>query len=96
MFERYFNSFNTRFDDRGSRTAANESACAFSAANSDSRRENSIIMLSLDTALAVSIFAALRLIIIRIARIAASIIVLVAAVVVARRSNTEPGMVPAH
>ena len=58
MFERYFNSFNTRFDDRGSRTAANESACAFSAANSDSRRENSIILLSLDTVLAVSIFAA--------------------------------------
>lgn len=55
MFERYFNSFNTRFDDRGSRTAANESACAFSAANSDSRRENSIILLSLDTVLAVSI-----------------------------------------
>ena len=66
MFERYFNSFNTRFDDRGSRTAANESACAFSAANSDSRRENSIILLSLDTVLAVSIFAALRLIIIRL------------------------------
>lgn len=55
MFERHFNSFNTRFDDRGSRTAANESACAFSRPNFENSRENSIILLSLDTVLAVSI-----------------------------------------
>lgn len=81
MFERYFNSFNTRFDDRGSRTAANESACAFSAANSDSRRENYIILLSLDTVLAVSIFAALRLIVIRLISLVSVIVVSVVSII---------------
>ena len=92
MTERRFNRFFDTCTSRGSRFAATSCACNESACENN----NSISLLSLDTALAVSIFAALRLIIIRIARIAASIIVLVAAVVVARRSNTEPGMVPAH
>ena len=81
MFERYFNSFNTRFDDRGSRTAANESACAFSRPNFENSRENSIILLSLDTVLAVSIFAALRLIVIRLISLVSVIVVSVVSII---------------
>ena len=95
MFGRFFDSFNTRFATRGSRSAVNGHARMYSCSDC-ACAENMNSLLNLDTVIAVSIFAALRLIIIRIARIAASIIVLVAAVVVARRSNTEPGMVPAH
>ena len=58
MFERHFNRFDTRFDARGSRCADNACACADTA--------DSISLLSLDTVLAVSIFAVLRLIIIRL------------------------------
>lgn len=87
MFERHFNSFNTRFDDRGSRTAANESACAFSAANSDSRRENSIILLSLDTVLAVSIFAALRLIVIRLVSLISLISLIIVRIIIGAPSQ---------
>lgn len=96
MFERYFNSFNTRFDDRGSRTAANESACAFSAANSDSRRENSIILLSLDTVLAVSIFAALRLIVIRLISLVSVIVVSIIGVLVGSTASTRPRLASAN
>ncbi|MGI6027612.1 MAG: hypothetical protein ACOX7G_11670 [Candidatus Scatomorpha sp.] len=96
MFERYFNSFNTRFDDRGSRTAANESACAFSAANSDSRRENSIILLSLDTVLAVSIFAALRLIAIRLISLVSVIVVSIIGVLVGSTASTRPRLASAN
>ncbi len=96
MFDRHFERTFNSFDARGSHCADFAPACAHSFSDDSARRDNTACLLSLDTALAVSIFAALRLIIIRIARIAASIIVLVAAVVVARRSNTEPGMVPAH
>lgn len=95
MFGRFFDSFNTRFATRGSRSAVNGHARMYSCSDC-ACAENMNSLLNLGTVIAVSIFAALRLIIIRIARIAASIIVLVAAVVVARRSNTEPGMVPAH
>ena len=95
MFGRFFDSFKTRFATRGSRSAVNGHARMYSCSDC-ACAENMNSLLNLDTVIAVSIFAALRLIIIRIARIAASIIVLVAAVVVARRSNTEPGMVPAH
>lgn len=96
MFERYFNSFNTRFDDRGSRTAANESPCAFSAANSDSRRENSIILLSLDTVLAVSIFAALRLIVIRLISLVSVIVVSIIGVLVGSTASTRPRLASAN
>lgn len=57
MFERYFDRFNTR-NDRGSRRAVNTCACTETA--------NDICLCCLDTALAVSIFAALRLIVIRL------------------------------
>ena len=92
MFERYFNSFNTRFDDRGSRTAANESACA----NSDSRRENSIILLSLDTVLAVSIFAALRLIVIRLISLVSVIVVSIIGILVGSTASARPRLASAN
>ena len=60
MFARSFNSFNTR-TGRGCRSAANTCACANSA--------NYIRLICLDTALAVSIFAALRLVAIRLVRL---------------------------
>ena len=96
MFERYFNSFNTRFDDRGSRTAANESACAFSAANSADSRENSIILLSLDTVLAVSIFAALRLIVIRLVSLISVIVVSIIGVLVGGTASKRPRLASAY
>ena len=56
------NRFENRTDDCRSCAAANESFCARSSRPAD----NSALMLTLDTAFAVSIFAVLRLIIIRI------------------------------
>lgn len=61
MFERFFNSFNTR----GSRASVCESASA-SASCASYNKDNSALLLSLDTVFAVSIFAALNLIIIRL------------------------------
>lgn len=61
MFERFFNSFNTR----GSRANANESASASSSCTQYAKA-NTALLLTMDTALAVSIFAALNLIIIRL------------------------------
>ena len=83
MFERYFNSFNTRFDDRGSRTAADS-------------RENSIILLSLDTVLAVSIFAALRLIVIRLVSLISVIVVSIIGVLVGGTASKRPRLASAY
>lgn len=58
MFERSFASANNRCFGRGSRRMANTCACAHA--------NHNICLLSLDIALAVSIFAALRLIVIRL------------------------------
>lgn len=96
MFERHFNSFNTRFDDRGSRTAANESACAFSRPNSENSRENSIILLSLDTVLAVSIFAALRLIVIRLISLVSVIVVSLIGILVGSTASARPRLASAN
>lgn len=61
MFERFTNRFNTC----GSRANANESASA-SASCASYNKDNSALLLSLDTVFAVSIFAVLNLIIIRL------------------------------
>ncbi len=61
MFERYFNRFNTR----GSMACSTESASASSSCASYNK-DNSALLLSLDTVFAVSIFAVLNLIIIRL------------------------------
>ena len=61
MFERFFNSFNTR----GSRANANESVSASSSCTQYAKA-NTALLLSLDTVFAVSIFAVLNLIIIRL------------------------------
>ena len=61
MFERFTNRFNTC----GSRANANESASASSSCASYNK-DNSTLLLSLDTVFAVSIFAVLNLIIIRL------------------------------
>ena len=68
MFDRFFNRFDTR-SSRGFHAVANEAAresfrSAASACAAQSENMNSL--LSLDTVLAVSIFAVLRLIIIRL------------------------------
>mgnify|MGYP005775697163 FL=1 len=78
MFGRRFNSFSNRFNARGSRFAVNESAMSNFSCNS-ARTENMASLLSMDTALAVSIFAALRLIIIRLVSLIVGIIAVVPA-----------------
>lgn len=66
MFDRFFNRFDTR-SSRGFHAVANEAAReSFRSAASAARAENMNSLLSLDTVLAVSIFAVLRLIIIRL------------------------------
>lgn len=96
MSGRRFNSFNTRFDDRGSRTAAAESNCARFASGSADSRENSIILLSLDTVLAVSIFAALRLIVIRLVSLISVIVVSVIGVLAGGAASKRPRLASAY
>ena len=62
MTGRRFNRFSNSFTSRGSRFAASFGACN----NGESENFSTVSLLSLDTALAVSIFAALRLIVIRL------------------------------
>ena len=77
MTGRRFNSYFNRFNARGSRFAVNESAMS-NFSGSFARTENMASLLSMDTALAVSIFAALRLIIIRLVSLIVGIIVVLA------------------
>lgn len=65
MFGRFFDSFNTRFATRGSRSAVNGHA-RMSSCSDCACAENMNSLLNLDTVIAVSIFAALRLIVIRL------------------------------
>lgn len=91
MFERYFNRCNTH--DRGSRSAAAESARAASFCDSSANNENMTGLLILGTALAVSIFVALSLIVIRlVSLILAGIAVLLLGSTVFKR----PCLVSAH
>ena len=60
MFGRFFDSFNTRFATRGSRSAVNGHARMYSCSDC-ACAENMNSLLNLDTVIAVSIFAALRL-----------------------------------
>lgn len=63
MFERFANRFNTC----GSCVAANESVSASSScARANSQRVNTALLLTVDNAFALSIFAILRLIVIRL------------------------------
>ena len=65
MFGRFFDSFNTRFATRGSRSAVYGHARMYSCSDC-ACAENMNSLLNLDTVIAVSIFAALRLIVIRL------------------------------
>ena len=65
MFGRFFDSFNTCFATRGSRSAVNGHARMYSCSDC-ACAENMNSLLNLDTVIAVSIFAALRLIVIRL------------------------------
>ena len=65
MFGRFFDSFNTRFATRGSRSAVNGHARMHSCSDC-ACAENMNSLLNLGTVIAVSIFAALRLIVIRL------------------------------
>ena len=79
MFERFVNRSNTASD---SCAAANESACASSAR----AMNHCALLLTMDTALAVSIFAALELIIIRLCSI----------ILIFRAAPTRPYLAPAR
>ena len=79
MFDRHFERTFNSFDARGSHCADFAPACAHSFSDDSARRDNTACLLSLDTALAVSIFAALRLIIIRLVSFIAGIIAVVPA-----------------
>ena len=65
MFGRFFDSFNTRFATRGSRSAVNGHARMYSCSDC-ACAENMNSLLNLGTVISVSIFAALRLIVIRL------------------------------
>lgn len=65
MFGRFFDSFNTRFATRGSRSAVNGHARMYSCSDC-ACAENMNSLLNLGTVIAVSIFAVLRLIVIRL------------------------------
>ena len=78
MFGRFFDSFNTRFATRGSRSAVNGHARMYSCSDC-ACAENMNSLLNLDTVIAVSIFAALRLIIIRLVSLIVGIIAVVPA-----------------
>lgn len=82
MFGRSFANTDNRCFGRGSRRMANTCACA--------DFNHNICLLSLDTALAVSIFAALRLIAIRLVSIIA------VGVIVPGSSPERPALVPAY
>lgn len=62
MFERFANRFNTC----GSYAAANESVSASSSCDCAAQRVNTALLLTVDNAFALSIFAILRLIICRL------------------------------
>ena len=62
MFERFANRFNTC----GSCAAANESVSAFSFCARAAKRVNTALLLTVDNAFALSIFAILRLLVIRL------------------------------
>ena len=89
MFERYFDRFSNSFATRGSRTAANGHACAHAFSDASDRRENMNSLLSLDTALAVSIFAVLRLLVIRLSLVIVSVISVIG-VIIGRTTNKRP------
>ena len=62
MFERFANCFNTC----GSYAAANESVSASSSCDCAAQRVNTALLLTVDNAFALSIFAILRLLVIRL------------------------------
>ena len=90
MFDRFFNRFDTR-SSRGFHAVANEAAReSFRSAASAARAENMSSLLSMDTVLAVSIFAALRLIISLI-----GLIIRVIGVIIGNLISLRPDLAPA-
>ena len=76
MFERFANRFNTC----GSYAAANESVSASSSCDCAAQRVNTALLLIVDNAFALSIFAVLRFIIIR----------LLGVIIILRGDSTRP------
>ena len=86
MFGRFFDSFNTRFATRGSRSAVNGHARMYSCSDC-ACAENMNSLLNLDTALAVSIFAALRLIVIRLVSLISLISLIIVRIIIGAPSQ---------
>ena len=86
MFGRFFDSFNTRFATRGSRSAVNGHARMYSCSDCASA-ENMNSLLNLDTVLAVSIFAALRLIVIRLVSLISLISLIIVRIIIGAPSQ---------
>ena len=86
MFGRFFDSFNTRFATRGSRSAVNGHARMYSCSDC-ACGENMNGLLSMDTALAVSIFAALRLIVIRLVSLISLISLIIVRIIIGAPSQ---------
>lgn len=86
MFGRFFDSFNTRFATRGSRSAVNGHARMYSCSDC-ACTENMNSLLNLDTVIAVSIFAALRLIVIRLVSLISLISLIIVRIIIGAPSQ---------
>lgn len=86
MFGRFFDSFNTRFATRGSRSAVNGHARMYSCSDC-ACAENMNSLLDLDTVIAVSIFAALRLIVIRLVSLISLISLIIVRIIIGAPSQ---------
>ena len=86
MFGRFFDSFNTRFATRGSRSAVNGHARMYSCSDC-ACAENMNSLLNLDTVIAVSIFAALRLIVIRLGSLISLISLIIVRIIIGAPSQ---------
>ena len=86
MFGRFFDSFNTRFATRCSRSAVNGHARMYSCSDC-ACAENMNSLLNLDTVIAVSIFAALRLIVIRLVSLISLISLIIVRIIIGAPSQ---------
>ena len=86
MFGCFFDSFNTRFATRGSRSAVNGHARMYSCSDC-ACAENMNSLLNLDTVIAVSIFAALRLIVIRLVSLISLISLIIVRIIIGAPSQ---------
>ena len=96
MFERNFNRFFNSFTTRGCYAEGTFRASERTSCDNTARCENTVNLLSLGTVLAVSIFAALRLIVIRLISLVSVIVVSIIGILVGSTASARPRLASAN